>query len=100
MSDRFDIHEARKARDARNHELNRLEEGTLELVEALREPPVALKKTDLYLVLLACHGLGREGARTVCERSHVWPHTHLGDLTKRERADLIRELPKRVKGSN
>lgn len=97
MAEKFDIKEARRARDARNHELDRLEEGGLKLVEALREPPEALKKTDLVIVLLACHGLGREGVRTVCERANVWPLTHLGDLTKRERADVIRELPNRVR---
>lgn len=97
MPDKFDIHDARKARDARNHELDRIEEGELGLVEALREPPEALKKTDLVVVLLACKGMGREGVRTVCERAHIWPLTSLGKLTKRERSDIIRELPERVK---
>lgn len=97
MGDRYDIEEARKAKDARNRELARLEEGGLKLAEALREPPEALKKTDIWAVLLACRGLGKEGARRVCVDAHVWPHTHLGDLTKRERAGIIRELPKRVR---
>lgn len=97
MSHRFPIDEARAARDARNRALDRLEEGSLKLVEVLREPPDALKGAELYRVLLATHGVGKESARTICERAHVWPLVDLGMLTKRERADLIRELPERAK---
>jgi hypothetical protein len=97
VGDRYDIEEARRAKDARNRELGRLEKGKIKLAEVLREPPDALKKTDVWAVLLACQGLGPEGARRICIDANVWPHTRLWELTKRERADMIRALPKRVR---
>lgn len=97
MPDKFPIDEARAAKEARALALADLEEGRIKAAEVLREPPVALKKTDIWAILLACRGLGREGARRVCVDANVWPHTHLGDLTKRERADLIRVLPQRTR---
>ena len=97
MPDRFDINAARAAKEARASSLENLREGRIKVGEVLTEPPDALKRTDIWDILLATHGLGREGARTACERARVWPHTFLGKLTKSERQSLIRALPQRVR---
>ena len=94
---KYDIDDARKAKAARAHALESLEKGEVKPAEILREPPVALKKTDIWDILLACHGLGREEVRVILERASIWPHTQLGLLTKRERLDIIKELPERVR---
>jgi ribosomal protein S13 len=60
----------------------------------LSAPPSALIGADLYAVLRACPGLGRERVRAIIERSDVWPHKRLGELNERERSALVRELEK------
>lgn len=97
MPGRHPIEEAREAKEARALFLKKLGRGDLKPSLVLRKPPVALKNTDIYEILLASHGLGREGVRTVLERAVVWPHTHLGDLTANERARLRAALPERAK---
>lgn len=97
MPNRFDIEEARQAKAARASALEDLREGTLRPADCLRKPPEALRKTDIWEVLLACKHLGKEGVRTILERAHVWPHTRVGDLTRNERYLIIKELPERVK---
>lgn len=90
---------ARKARLRRSQKasaLALLRNNRVTLQAVLLKPPDALATCDLWDVLLACPKLGRQGARTVCERAGAWPHTHLGQLTRRERYDIVRSLPARV----
>jgi hypothetical protein len=96
VPNRFDIEEARQAKAARASALEDLREGSLKPADCLRKPPDALKKTDIWEILLASKHLGKEGARTILERARVWPHTRLGDLTRTEKYAIIKELPERV----
>lgn len=88
---------ARLRRAERAAALRALKLSQVTLRAYLKQPPDALLSCDLWDVLLACPHLGRAGARAVCERAHVWPHTTLGELLKRERLDLVKSIPKRAR---
>ena len=90
------IDEARKCRAASAAAMGRLRTGRFSLTEVLRTTPEALRNVDLWAVLLACPGIGKDKARTVCERAHVWPHLTLAELTPRQRKVLLENLPKGV----
>lgn len=96
MTDHFPIDEARAAKAARDSWIRKLGEGRVKASAVLRKPPEPLKKTDIWEILLACRGLGREGVRVILERAVIWPHTGLGELTKNERYRIIKCLPKRA----
>lgn len=91
------IEEARRQRAARASALEALEKGEVSIVEYLRSPPVALKKTDIWDLLLACPGIGPQIAKMVVLQANVWPHTHLGRLKPGPRKRIIENLPERCK---
>jgi hypothetical protein len=87
---------ARNARAAKAAALDDLENSRLSLREVLRSPPEALRHVDLYEVLMRTPHLNRVGTERVCKDASIWPHLRLGEMTKRERSDVIRALPNRV----
>ena len=84
---------ARRRRSQRAAALATLAESRGSLAEAVREPPSALKRAPLWVVLLAWPGMGPAKARRACERAQVWPLTPLGELTARELERLDEVLP-------
>lgn len=96
---RHAIEDARAARRSKALALAGLGNGSLSPAEALREPPAALSAVDLYYVLMCCPSLGRESVRQVCERSGVWPHERLGDLTPEQRQAVALALPPRLRAA-
>lgn len=88
---------ARRARKARAVHITRLKAGTTRLADVLKSPPDALKTCDVYAVILATYNMGIAGARTVCAKANVDPTLTLGELTKIQRQNLIKNLPKRAK---
>jgi len=94
---RGSIEHARQIRAARSRALFHLEEGETSLREVLRDPPGCFLGVDLWPILLATKGVGKETARDICQRAAVWPHTELGQFTRRQRFRIIDELPERIK---
>jgi hypothetical protein len=93
MGDLHDIAHARLRRSQRATALAALETGQADIAQALRSVPAALSTTDLWVLLLACPGIGRTKARIVCERARVFPNTPLGQLSAQQRHAVIDCLP-------
>lgn len=93
---RHPINEARAARRSKAEAVADLVSGRLGLVQALQHPPASLNGADLYEVLMAAPGLGRESVRVVCERAGVWPHVRLADIETADRQRLVAALPARA----
>lgn len=91
------VQHARSVKSARAALLARLGSGELSLRKVIKLPPVELREAEVYYVCIAARGLGRTGTRTVFERAGVWPHLIMDELTTAQRAQLIRELPARVR---
>lgn len=94
---RHPIEDARHRKAAKAQALAALADGSLSVSEAVQRPPDALSSVDLWDCLRACPGMGRSTVRIVCERSGVWPHVRLGELSGRERTAILLALPQRVK---
>jgi hypothetical protein len=73
-----------------------LQEGRLSIADVIQTPTYALKRVDVYDALRRTPKLGPEGARKVCTGAGVWPHITLGNLTRRQREALVRNLPQRA----
>jgi len=100
MAKRYDTLHARRVRKQRAHILTRLEEGRvvfLDVLEAKRTGFQVLRRADVWEILLHVPRLGRNGARQVCERAGVWPHTRIGELSSAQRQALLDHLPPRAK---
>lgn len=89
MNKKHTIKEARHKRSEKAAALAALGSGAISLREALRTPPAPLLRCDLYEVMMATAGIGRERARKLCERAQVWPHTQLEQLTLPERERIV-----------
>jgi hypothetical protein len=84
-------------RGVRARALKDLESGEDSIREVLRNPPGYFLGVDIWVLLTTPLGMGTESARKVCERSYIWPHTELGELTNKQRSRIIDELPERIK---
>lgn len=91
-----DTTKARHTRVERARILKELEEGKRDIRSLLDLPPDAVQGADVWDVLLRVPNLGRQGIKTCCERSRVWPHHRLGDLLDDEIERLKAALPERV----
>lgn len=90
------VEHARRVRAQRSEAMRKLRSGELSLRRVLTRTPAALAEADVYEVFFATRGLGKEGCRLAFERAGVWPHRIMDELTREQRASLLRELPKRV----
>lgn len=92
------IDDARARRAERAQALAALENGDTTLQSVLERVPDALGTAELFTVLLATPKLGRKGAKRLClDAGVIWPLTLMNQLTDRNKEDLIRCLPDRVK---
>jgi hypothetical protein len=94
---RYPIDAARYKRQQKARALQAVESGYWPVRVVLARIPDALGNTDIWAVLMHAPTLGSKGAREVLERAAVFPHTKLGQLTRRERGDILRALPPRIK---
>lgn len=84
---------ARTVRAFRASYLARVQAGRLQPADAILRPPEPLQGLEIYYLLMACPGLGRAKVRAVFERSKVWPHLTLAEMTNSERRAVIECLP-------
>lgn len=92
------IQHARRVRAAEGAALAAVRAGTLSIVDVLTRPPKALGGVDLYVLLMRCPHMGRDRTRIVCERSGVWPHLTLTEMTQQQRHAVLKNLPRRLHG--
>jgi len=92
-----DTSRAHRTRAERAEILQGLEGGTVYIVDLIYEPDPCVQGADLWPVLMRVPGLGRSGIKRACQRSRVWPHERLGELTEDEKLRLVTCLPARCK---
>jgi hypothetical protein len=97
---RYPIDAARYKRQQKARALQAVESGYWPVRVVLARIPDALGNTDIWAVLMHAPTLGSKGAREVLERAAVFPHTKLGQLTRRERGDILRALPRESSKEN
>lgn len=91
------LRKARKIRTLQTAQLNQLESGLSVIEDVLRTPSDALKRVSIHTLLIRTPGIGEKGSEKICKTANVWPTHRLGNLSKKERDDLIAALPVRAK---
>lgn len=89
----------RKIRSLMSTEMRALSTGKLNLEDALRDPPDALGRYNIYDVLRRTPKLGKDGARRILVGLDIWPLERLADIPYEKRGMIIASLPERVKNS-
>ena len=84
---------ARAVRSERAQVLAEIALGRRKATDVLRRPPACARELDVYDVVRAIRGFGRDRTRVIFERADVWPHTHVDELTAAQRTRLIDVLP-------
>jgi hypothetical protein len=72
---------AREVRAFRSAYLHELNDGVFSLRDALENPPDFIAEMDVYDITLALRGYGRERCRILFERTGIWPHTQVDELS-------------------
>lgn len=91
---------ARRMRHLIASEFRALESGALNVSDALGNPSYALKRVKIDDVLRRVPGLGEETIKKVLHKQlRIWPLDRLGNLSEKERHDILAALPPRVKNS-
>ncbi len=94
------LKKARRVRHLIASEFRALESGQLNVQDALENPSYALKRVRIYDVLRRVPGLGEETIRKVLHKQlRIWPMDKVGNLSKKERHDILAALPDRAKPS-
>lgn len=87
----------RKIRSQQTAELKALSTGDIHIEDVIGNPSDALKRVSVHVLLKRSPGIGEKGAEKTCKVAGVWPTHRLGNLSKKERDDLIAALPPRVR---
>lgn len=74
-----------------------LRSGDIRIGDVLRDPPDALGKLPIYVVLKETPKIGEKTSQKLCQQAHIWPLVPLEDLPLEKRAELINALPERVR---
>lgn len=91
------LKKARKIRSQQATQLEAISNGDLHIEDVLGSPSYALKRVSVHVLLMHAPGIGEKGSEKICRTAKVWPTHRLGNLSKKERDDLIAALPVRAK---
>lgn len=88
---------ARRIKQQQTAQLKALSTGDIHIEDVLRTPSDALKRVSIHVLLMRTPSIGEKGSEKICKAAKVWPTHRLGNLSKKERDDLIAALPVRAK---
>jgi hypothetical protein len=91
-----DIEYANRVRARRNEILRELGDGSRSLRGSIYLPLAAICQVSVYHLIETAYKMGPKGARKVLDQANVDPLSPVGQLTPKQRTDIIDALPKRA----
>jgi polyribonucleotide nucleotidyltransferase len=79
-----------------HQELAELEAGKINIRDVLEDPSPAMKRCQIYTVMVKTPKLGQVKVRKILTETQIWPRDRVGQLSTENREQILKRLPPRV----
>lgn len=79
-----------------SQELEDLAAGKINIRDVLEDPSPAMKRCQIYTVMVKTPKLGPVKVRKILTETQIWPRDRVGSLSTENRQQILKRLPPRV----